>query len=136
MRLGLPVGTSERTDGGGDGGKVKILFDAGVPHQLRKPLMKLGRGYRVETVQYHAWGEYANGDLVGMAEKNDFQVMITADKGLEHELDVTQSKVGIVVLSQMKKNLVMPHVRDIADAIDASRPGTVTWVSINPAPPE
>ena len=64
MYLELHIEESEGT--GGD--KMKTLFDVGVPHQLRRIIMK--QGYSVETSQYHGWTLRDNGDLLDLAEQN------------------------------------------------------------------
>lgn len=128
MYLGLHIEESEGT--GGD--KMKILFDVGVPHQLRRIIMK--QGYSVETSQYHGWTLRDNGDLLDLAEQNGFQILITTDQSMEHELNLAKWKVGIVVLADTKWDNIKLHVADIVRAVEISQPGIATWVKI-PTPP-
>ena len=76
---------------------MKILFDTGVPRPLRQHLVK--HGLQVETAQYHGWQNYSNGDLLDLAEQNDFQALITTDQNMEYELVISNWNVGIIGLS-------------------------------------
>lgn len=77
---------------------MTILFDVGVPHGLRRYLNE----YVTETAQYHGWGELTNGRLLELAEQHGFDVVITTDQRMAHELDISKHRLGIVVLDDTR----------------------------------
>lgn len=107
---------------------MRVLFDAGTPYPLRRPLTE--QGYSVETAQYHGWQNYGNSELLDLAEQNDFQVLVTTDQRMESELMISKWKVGIVVLTDTNWNYIKYHIGNIVEAIKRSQPGRVIPVEI------
>ncbi len=60
---------------------MRILLDHNTPAPMRYWLI----GHEVETAYERGWAELTNGDLLGMAEKGGFEVMITTDKGMRYQ---------------------------------------------------
>jgi hypothetical protein len=52
---------------------MKILFDQGTPVPLRRSLT----GHTVDTAYERGWSALTNGDLLAIAERDGYQVMIT-----------------------------------------------------------
>jgi hypothetical protein len=57
---------------------MRVLFDNGTPRGLAALLT----GHTVEEARLHGWEELGNGELIEVAEKAGFEVMVTTDKNI------------------------------------------------------
>jgi predicted nuclease of predicted toxin-antitoxin system len=73
---------------------LKILLDENLPHQLRHELP----GHEVFTVAYMNWAGLENGKLLQKAASEGFGVVITNDRGLEYEQNLTTLPVSVITL--------------------------------------
>jgi hypothetical protein len=73
---------------------VKLLLDENLPHQLRLELL----GYECFTAAYMSWSGIENGELLRLAAGAGFDAVITNDRGLEHEQNLDQLPVAVIVL--------------------------------------
>jgi predicted nuclease of predicted toxin-antitoxin system len=73
---------------------VKILFDHNVPKRLRQLLPN----HDIATASEMGWAELGNGDLLACAEANGFEVMITGDKNLSYQQNLTGRVLALIVL--------------------------------------
>jgi hypothetical protein len=72
-----------------------ILFDQGTP----APLRALLPGHKVVTAYERGWSKLKNGDLLAAAEAERFEVLITTDRNLKYQQNLTGRAIAIVVLS-------------------------------------
>lgn len=72
----------------------RILLDEGVPVGVRRYI----EGFSVEIVAEIGWAGLANGDLIAAADLAGFEIMITADKNLVYQQNLTSRKLALVVL--------------------------------------
>lgn len=98
---------------------MKILFDVNMPHPLRRELP----GHEVVTAQFQGWAELENGDLVAAAEKDDFDVLVTADKNLRYQQNFAGRKIAILVLPTNKLKVLRRIVPVIRAKVDAMKRG-------------
>ncbi len=98
---------------------MKILFDVNMPHPLRRELP----GHQVVTAQFQGWADLENGDLVAAAEKVGFNVLLTADKNLRYQQNLSGRKVAILVLPTNKLKILQHIVPVIRAKVDAMKPG-------------
>jgi hypothetical protein len=77
-------------------------------------------GHQVETAYERGWAELTNGDLLGIAEESGSDVMITTDKGIRHQPNLTRRRLAIVVINTTDwtrirkwKAVVVPAILDI-----------------------
>jgi len=103
-----------------------ILFDNNTPRGLARFLS----GHFVEEARMRGWDQLANGELIVMAEQAGFEVMVTADKNIRYQQNLTARKIALVVL----ENSQWPMVRQVAEkivlAINAARPGSYVEVDV------
>jgi predicted nuclease of predicted toxin-antitoxin system len=95
---------------------MKVLFDVNMPRPLRREL----GGSEVVTAQSMGWGELENGELIDAAEKAGFNVLVTADRNLQYQQNLSGRRIGIVVLPGNKLRelkSIGPKIREILDAI-------------------
>jgi len=71
----------------------RVLLDECTP----TPLGLVLHGVEVFTVESAGWKGLKNGRLVELADA-EFDVLITADKNLRYQQNLTQRKIGIIEL--------------------------------------
>jgi predicted nuclease of predicted toxin-antitoxin system len=72
---------------------VNILLDECVDRRLARELSR----HSVTTVPRHGWAGIKNGDLLARAQK-EFDVLITVDRKLAAQLDLTKFKISLVLI--------------------------------------
>jgi hypothetical protein len=75
-------------------------------------------------------GPVANGDLLNAAEANGFEVPVTTDQSIRHRQTIVGRPFSIIVLTTTSWPKMQSRLTDIAAAVGAARPGTVTVVTI------
>jgi len=99
---------------------VKVLLDESCPAQLRAHLAH----HETFTAVYAGFGGCKNGTLLKAAEAAGFEVLVTADKTLEYEQNLTGRNLALVCLSANSWRVIAPHARMIVAAVDAAAPGS------------
>jgi predicted nuclease of predicted toxin-antitoxin system len=105
---------------------TRVLLDENLPQKLRLLLP----GHSVLTTAYQGWAGMSNGVLLAAAERAGFDVLVTADQGLNYQQNLEGLKLALVVLSTNRQSLVIEGALRISTAIDESRPGSFTFVDI------
>jgi hypothetical protein len=86
-------------------------------------------GHDVRTVGQLGWKGLENGQLLAQAA-GQFDVLISMDKNLPIEQDITQYRVGLVLLRAFSNRIesIRPLVPAIQRALAAVRPGEIQRV--------
>jgi hypothetical protein len=105
---------------------VLILFDNNVPRGLARALTS----HTIVESQERGWRLFKNSDLLRAAEDAAFDVLVTRDKGIRHQQNLSGRKLALVVLSQGRWRLVRQGLEAIAAAVDAATPGSYVEVEI------
>ena len=92
---------------------MKILFDQGTP----KPLKNYLYPHAISTAFQMGWGTQENGDLIAAAEAAGFDAIITTDKNLKYQQNLTNRKIAIIVLMVPYWPVVQPSVQLVQDAV-------------------
>ena len=103
-----------------------ILFDQGTPVGIRDSLP----GHVVKTARQQGWSTLLNGELLRVAEEAGFDVLLTTDKNLAHQQNMSNRKIAIVALGRNRWSLIQPTIQRIADAVGAAKPGSYTLVEM------
>ena len=83
-------------------------------------------GHEVTTAYERSWSALKNGELIAAAEAGDFEVLVTTDKNLKYQQNLTGRSLAIVVLwttSWPKIQKSLPRVRA---AVDLATKGSYT----------
>jgi hypothetical protein len=75
------------------------------------------------------WARLNNGELLTKAEGAGFDVLLTGDKTIRHEQNMTGRKIALLYMSDNHWPLVKDHVPAIQEAINQAKPGEVRMVS-------
>lgn len=104
----------------------RVLLDENLPHALRLLLT----GHTVITTAYQGWAGKSNGALIAAAEEEAFDVMVTADQGVNYQQSLKGRKLAIVVISTNTKSVVLESALSILAAVNRALPGSFTFVDI------
>jgi hypothetical protein len=98
----------------------RVLFDVNVP----RPASRFLSHHTVELADRRGWRELSNGELLAAAEGAGFDVLLTADRNLRYQQNLTGRRIAIVALSTNRWAIVRAHQDLLTDAVDRARPGT------------
>ena len=98
--------------------KMKLLLDESIPIKLANyfpdqfvatPVAKMG------------WSGTKNGKLLALAAEHKFSVLVTADRGMEYQQNLTGLPITIIILSAYRTRLpdLVPLVPQVIDLLDA-----------------
>lgn len=103
---------------------MKVLLDENLDHSLRKLLI----GHDVVTVSFMGWNGLENGDLLRAAEESGIEVLVTGDRTLTHEQNLTGRRLAIVALSAIQLPIIKKNLSQVIAAIDNAIPGSFQGV--------
>jgi hypothetical protein len=103
-----------------------VLFDQGTPVPLRPFLA----GHKVETAGQRGWDTLRNGELLEAAEEAGFEVLVTPDKNIRYQQNLTLRRIALVVLGNPQWPVLCQHVERVVIAVNAAQPGSYTVVDI------
>jgi hypothetical protein len=103
-----------------------ILFDNGVPSPLRHSF----KGHTVVEAIDRGWERLANGELLEVAETAGFEVLLTTDKNIRYQQNLTGRKIAFVVLGNPQWPVARRYVERIVAAVGAATPGSYAEVVI------
>jgi hypothetical protein len=103
-----------------------ILFDNGTPRGVAGAL----RGHTVKECRAQGWDKFRNGELLDAAEAAGFEVLLTTDKNLRYQQNLSMRKIAVVVLGKGRWRLIKPMLPQIAAAVNAATPGSYTEVEV------
>jgi hypothetical protein len=103
-----------------------ILLDNNVPRGIVGALS----GHTVTEARERGWATLKNGDLRTAVEKAGFEVLVTSDKSIRHQQNLTGRTIALVVLAVGRWGPVRRMLTEIAAAVDGAAPGSYTEVEI------
>ena len=104
---------------------MKLLIDECLPRALKRLLV----GHECRTVQGMGWSGKQNGELLLLAEKA-FDVLVTVDQGMEHEQNLANRKIALLVLDARSNQIedLAPVIPSALAALRGIQPGQVVRV--------
>ncbi len=90
---------------------MQVLFDNNVDWRFAKLLV----GHEVKATFTLSWAEYKNGSLLSASEEYGFPVMITADKQMRHQQNMSGSTISVLVLNSILTDY--PGIAPLADQV-------------------
>ena len=103
---------------------MRVLFDQATPLPIRPHLER----HEVRTAAQQGWDTLKNGELLAAAESAGFDVLLTTDKNIRYQQNLSERKIAIVVLGQQQWPKLRPHVRLVVEAVNGAMPGSYTEV--------
>src|ERR1700733_2096194 len=105
---------------------MRILFDHGTPSGIARSLA----GHDVTEAIERGWHTISNGVLLQVAEAAGFDLLLTTDKGIRYQQNLTGRKITIGVLGNSTWRLVRQHLDRIVLAVSEATPGSYAEVEI------
>lgn len=103
-----------------------VLFDHGTP----APLASFLKDHTVRKTKDLGWDMLTNGELLKVAEEAGFQVLVTTDKNIRYQQNLSVRKIAFVVLGNSRWPVLRLHAQRVAIAVSQSEPGSYTEVDI------
>jgi hypothetical protein len=110
---------------------MRILLDECVPRRLKRELPS----HDVFTVRDKGWAGKKNGPLLKVMQTDGIEVLLSVDKGLQHQQSLAAAGVAVVVMTVKRNTLseLLPLMPAVEAALIGIKPGDV--VVIAPPPP-
>jgi hypothetical protein len=105
---------------------MKILFDNGTP----KPIARCLTGHEVTFARRIGWHEMENGELIEQAEQAGYEVLLSTDKNIRYQQNLSGRRIALVILGNPQWPAVRLHLDRIVAAVNGATPGTYTEVDI------
>jgi hypothetical protein len=102
-----------------------VLFDTGTRRTLARYLIDR---HTMTEVRARGWDQLGNGELLSAAEAAGFEVLVTTDKNLGYQQNLSGRKIAIVVIAAGRWKLIQPRVSEVVEDFDraaAKGPGFV-----------
>ena len=81
---------------------MKLLLDESVPRRLA---LSFPESFVLHTVQGRGWAGTANGLLLSLAAAEGFDALVTVDRGIEHQQNVSELPIPIIVMLAPRNRL-------------------------------
>jgi hypothetical protein len=105
---------------------MRILFDQGTPAPLRSELT----GHSVATAYEEGWSSLSNGDLLSVAEKAGYELLITTDQNLRYQQNLKTRRIAILVLLTTRWPRIKLQIPAILNAVNSMSPGAYQELKI------
>jgi len=107
----------------------RVLLDEGVPRQLARPLRERG----VNCAPFpNEWKQLANGSLLNQIERVGFTILITADKQMSFQQNLSGRRLAVLVLPNNRLKSLLSMIPEILTALVSLPPGEFTPLRPNP----
>ena len=105
---------------------MRILFDNGTPNPIARSLV----GHEIAFARQTGWHELKNGELLRQAEEAGFELLLTSDKNIRYQQNLSGRKIAIIVLGNQQWPDVKLQLDRIVAAVNAAIPGSYAEVEI------
>ena len=105
---------------------MRILFDHGTPSGIAAALT----GHAVTEARELGWDRISNGELLKAAEAAGFDLLLTTDKRIRYQQNLSSRRIAILVLGNSQWRVVRSHLGKIAQAVKAIAPGAYATIDI------
>jgi hypothetical protein len=99
---------------------MKIAFDNGTPNSIAPSLI----GHEVTFARQIGWHELENGELIRRSEEDGYQLLLSTDKNIRYQQNLSSRKIALIVLGNSQWPIVQLHMDKIVTAVNACTPGS------------
>ena len=79
----------------------KVLLDENLPVKIKYRLQDVCEIY---TVSDKNWNAFENGELINVMQQDSFDYLITSDKNLQYQQNLSKYSIGFIVLNIKDNN--------------------------------
>lgn len=92
---------------------MKLLLDESVPRRLA---LSFPEWVTLRTVQEMGWAGTGNGLLLQLAATEGFDALVTVDRGIEHQQNVSELPIPVIIMLAPRNRLaeLQPLVPQVA----------------------
>jgi hypothetical protein len=105
---------------------MRVLLDHGTPGGIAGSLS----GHDFTEAIERSWDKISRGDLLNEAEAAGFEVLLTTDKRIRYQQNLTGRRIALVALRISTWRIVRRHLDRIAEAVANATPGSSAEVDI------
>jgi predicted nuclease of predicted toxin-antitoxin system len=107
---------------------MRVLLDENVDRRLKR---LFDHRFEIDTVGECGWSGKKNSELLRLAEQ-EFDVLVTMDRNLEHQQDLSMFALGVVLIVAKSNRLsdVEPAIPEVNGMLGEVRPGELAVVSV------
>jgi hypothetical protein len=87
-------------------------------------------GHEITRARQIGWHELENGELIQRAEEAGYDLLLSTDKNIRYQQNLSNRKIALVVLSSQQWPDVQLHLDKIAATVNAASPGSYFEVEI------
>ncbi len=102
----------------------RILFDHCVPRPFRNLLV----GCTVSTANEMGWTELKNGELLDIAEAAGFAVLITSDKNLRYQQNLSVRRIAIIELPTNRLRMLTTYASRVNELLPGIPAGAYEFI--------
>jgi hypothetical protein len=106
---------------------LRILLDENIPAALSRVIV----GHQVTAARDRGWAGISNGDLIAAAEAESFEVLITADRNIRYQQNLTGRRIALMVLSTNIWPTIRANPAPILSAIESIQLGQYVEVALD-----
>lgn len=105
---------------------MRILFDECVPRQLKPSL----GDHEIQTVPRMGWSGIKNGRLLSLAIDAHFDILLTVDKSIPFQQNLSEKEIAIIVLlaPDTKFDSLKPLMPLVLEVVETIKPGEVVHI--------
>lgn len=102
---------------------MKLLLDESIPRQLAASSPEI---FDIQTVPQMGWAGTQNGLLLELAADHEFDAVITADQGIEHQQNLAELPIMVIVMIAHRTRVkdlesLVPQVLDLLKSESENR---------------
>lgn len=107
---------------------MRLLLDEMMDQRLSSHFTS--GGHQCSTVKEAGLNGLLNGELLDAADVREFDVLITTDKNIQHQNNLTGKRISLLIIRVFRNKLasVLPHVPEALRAINSLMPGEVRQI--------
>ena len=100
---------------------MRVLLDECIPRPLRRAFP----AHDVRTIRDMGWAGKKNGELLALMAADGFEVLLTVDRSIRHQQDLSAAGVAVVVMVAASNRLPgrLPVVPAVEAALAFVQPG-------------
>ena len=106
---------------------MKILFDTNTP----APLAWFLKGHQVSLSGPLGWSSLENGNLLDVAEKAGFELLVTCDQNIPYQQNFTDRKMAVLIISTNHWPSIRLEAHRISTAVDFIQTSQVVRIQVN-----
>lgn len=108
---------------------MKILPDENLPTKLK---YDFGENFEIKTSKDMGWLGKKNGDLLGLAAINDFDIFLTLDKNLKHQQSINRFDLKFIILLSVdnKHQTLQPYISKVKALLNSGPIPKISEISL------